>query len=126
MSTQLNTEEQLILDILKNLTKNPDDILITKTTDDIGILLSIKVNISDMPIVIGKGGSMSSSLRTIARALGKSNNVNLRLNFEEPEGSTKVQNAETIFAAPKPVENVSSVYIDSSSLDQDLDDLIIN
>ncbi len=62
--------EQLIEVILKSLLSHPDDIVITRTIDELGVLLSISVHTLDTAIVVGKKGDMAHSLRTIARSMG--------------------------------------------------------
>mgnify|MGYP001614048740 CR=1 FL=1 len=62
--------EELIEYILRVLLSQPDDIVITRTVDELGVLLSISVNKLDLPIIIGKEGEMARALRTIARSMG--------------------------------------------------------
>ena len=62
--------EELIDRILKEILSFPEDIVINRTIDELGVLLSISVNILDLPIIIGKEGDMARSLRTIARSMG--------------------------------------------------------
>ena len=77
--------------ILTNLVTVPEDIKVDRSVDEQGVLLSVKVNVNDMGIVIGKGGIMANSIKTIMRALGKANKMNIRVEFLEPDGSSKTQ-----------------------------------
>ena len=127
MSPLSYIDEKVIYEILKNLTTKPEAIQIVRALDDQGVLISIKVDSSDMGIVIGKAGSMAIALKTVAKAIGKANGINLRLIFEEPEGSTKRNDLEV--KPPVPVSNIKQNLNDSSQsqeFDHDLDDLVIN
>jgi predicted RNA-binding protein YlqC (UPF0109 family) len=75
--------------ILVNLVTSPDDISINREINEQGVVLSVIVNAKDMGIVIGRGGSMASTIKTVMRAIGKANNMNVRVQFLEPDGTIK-------------------------------------
>ncbi|MCD5385290.1 KH domain-containing protein [Candidatus Gracilibacteria bacterium] len=56
--------------IISNLVQNKDDIKIDRTEDELGILLTLKVNKDDMGTIIGKGGNTINSIRTLLRLFG--------------------------------------------------------
>lgn len=93
MSTSKNTNANETIDVsrlmqlISDLVAYPDDVSVIRTIDEKGVLLQIRVNASDMPIIIGRGGIMSNSIKTYMRALGKAHGMNIRLEFLEPEGS---------------------------------------
>ena len=54
--------------IVKNIVKVPDEVIITETTNEDGVVVfNISVNPEDMGRVIGKGGKVINSIRTIMR-----------------------------------------------------------
>jgi uncharacterized protein len=114
---------QVLHEILINLVTSPDEVKIDRKVDEQGVLLSVTVNVKDMGIVIGRNGSMAMSIKTIMRAVGKAHNMNVRVQFLEPDGSIRY--------ADKKIEEESSVatlknHIDSSSIDDDLSEFVIN
>ena len=53
--------------IIENLVDNKEDIVIDRTEDELGVLLTLKINKDDMGIVIWKGWNTINSIRTILR-----------------------------------------------------------
>ena len=75
--------------IVKALVDNPDDVKIDRKVDEMGVLLSLKVNPEDMGQIIGKAGSTARSIRSLVRIVGLKNHARVNLKIEEPEGSTR-------------------------------------
>jgi len=84
-------QDQEFLDhIIKALVSHPEDVKITRNVDEMGVLLSLKLNAEDMGQVIGRQGSTARAIRSLLRIVGLRNNARVNLKIEEPEGSTKV------------------------------------
>lgn len=82
----MNYPEEILLETLaKALVTKEDQISITRTVDDIGILLTLKVAPEDMGKVIGRGGMVAQSLRCILRSVGMKNNDKVNLKIAEPQ-----------------------------------------
>ena len=120
-------------DILKNLILNlvtiPDEVKIERKIDEQGVLLSVMVNSSDMGIVIGRNGSMASAIKTVMRAVGKANKMNVRVQFLEPDGSIRYSNKENFEHNHGDQDQNNSRYHEKtpvSTLDDDLKDFVIN
>ena len=77
--------------IIKEIVNNPDKVEVTRTVDELGVLLSVKVAQEDMGLLIGRSGSTAKAIRTLARIVGMRNNARVNLRIEEPEGSTHVR-----------------------------------
>lgn len=77
--------------IIKSIVNNPDAVVVTRTVDELGVLLSVKVSPEDMGLLIGRSGSTAKAVRTLARIVGMRNNARVNLRIEEPEGSTRGQ-----------------------------------
>jgi uncharacterized protein len=126
----MTLDEQILIDILNNIVTVPDQVKIDRTIDELGVLLAINVAPVDMGIVIGRSGSMSTAIKTIMKAVGKANNMIIRVMFNEPEGSTKGKtysenksyynnNAEApVYQPTAPI--VSQDYSVSTSIDEDM------
>ena len=53
--------------LVKDLVRNPDEVIVTEKKDEKGVLLTVKVAKSDLGSIIGKKGSTAIALRTITR-----------------------------------------------------------
>jgi len=81
------TSDQDFLEYLvKSLVDHPEDVKIDRKVDEMGVLLSLKVNPEDMGQIIGKEGSTARSIRSLVRIVGLKNHARVNLKIEEPEG----------------------------------------
>ena len=83
--------------IVKALVDHPDEVKIDRKVDEMGVLLSLKVNPEDMGQIIGKAGSTARSIRSLVRIVGLKNHARVNLKIEEPEGGR----------APRPIKSES-------------------
>ena len=77
--------------IVKELVDNPKDVKVDRKVDEMGVLLSLKVNSEDMGQVIGKEGSTARSIRSLVRIIGLKNHARVNLKIEEPEGAKPIR-----------------------------------
>ena len=75
--------------VVKSLVENPEDVKISRTVDEMGVLLSLRVNALDMGQVVGRQGATAKAIRSLLRIVGIKNNARVNLKIEEPEGSTR-------------------------------------
>jgi len=94
-------DQEFIESVVKSLVNNPDDVSTTREVDEMGVLVTLKVNPEDMGIIIGRGGQNARAIRTLVRVVGAKNNAHVNLRIEEPEGSDRVR--KTPVTAPAPV-----------------------
>ena len=81
------TADQEFLEyLIKALVDHPEDVKIDRKVDEMGVLLSLKVNPEDMGQIIGKAGSTARSIRSLVRIVGLKNHARVNLKIEEPEG----------------------------------------
>ncbi len=66
--------------VLSSMVEDKDALSIEGKTDELGILLTVKVGDKDMGKLIGKGGQTVKALRTLLRIVG--GNVNQRINLK--------------------------------------------
>lgn len=90
-----NTDQEFVEHIVKSLVNHPDDVVIERRIDEMGVLLTLKVNPADMALVIGKNGSTARAIRTLARIIGLRNHARVNFKIEEPEGSTRARKEES-------------------------------
>ncbi len=87
--------QELLEYILKTLADHPEDVKVEKKVDEMGVLLDVKMNPSDMGIIIGKKGSTVRAIRTILRAVGLKSNARVNLKIEEPEGRKETKSSNS-------------------------------
>ena len=84
--TKASSDQDFLEFIIKALVDNPNDVKIDRKVDEMGVLLSLKVNPEDMGQIIGKEGSTARSIRSLVRIVGLKNHARVNLKIEEPEG----------------------------------------
>lgn len=72
--------KELVEMICKSLVDNPDDVVVTQIDGEQISILELKVNKSDMGLIIGKRGNTANAIRTILNAAGMKEKK--RYNFE--------------------------------------------
>ncbi len=80
----MNIDEKLLGEIVREIVDNPEDVLVERTTDDMGVLLTLRVHPDDMGKVIGKAGNTAKAIRTILRVVGMRRKARVNLKIEEP------------------------------------------
>ncbi len=75
--------------LVKAIVDHPEDVVVERKVDEMGVLLSLKVNPQDMGQVVGRQGSTAKAIRSLLRIVGIKNNARVNLKIEEPEGSTR-------------------------------------
>ncbi|MBI2039264.1 MAG: KH domain-containing protein [Candidatus Niyogibacteria bacterium] len=80
-------QDQEFLDfVVKALVDNPSDVKIDRKVDEMGVLLTMKLNSADMGKIIGRMGNTAKAIRTLLRVVGLKNRSRVNLKIEEPEG----------------------------------------
>lgn len=123
-------DQQFVEYIVKSLVGSPDDVIVERTIDEKGVLLTLTVNPEDLGRVIGKRGVTAQSLRTLLRALGTKNDAryNLKIvnNDGEGYGGSQSQDDNREEQAASGGEDSGSDYAKRSRQElEDLDDLDI-
>ena len=89
-------DKDFIEQVVKMLVDNPDDVKVERKIDEMGVLISLDVNASDMGMVIGREGATAKALRTLLRVIGAKNNARVNLKINEPEGSERKEEKKSI------------------------------
>lgn len=89
--------DQAFLDFtIKALVDNQDAVIITRSVDEMGVLLTLTVAPEDMGKIIGKDGNIAKALRTLLRVVGMKHNARVNLKINEPAGGKKFQDGSTL------------------------------
>jgi len=87
MNDSQGTDRDFIEYVVKQIVDEPDAVEVTRSVDELGVLITLKVGKFDMGKVIGKNGQTAKSLRTLLRVIGSKNNARVNLKIIEPDGS---------------------------------------
>jgi len=115
-------QDQAFLEyIIKAIVNHPDDVKVTRTVDERGVLLVLDINPSDMGYVIGRQGQTARSVRTLLKIVGAKNNARVNLKINEPEGGRGPRpmaagSSAGSYSSPAPAA-VSDEEIDTSAVD---------
>ncbi len=90
---QTYTDQEFVDYVVRALVNKPDKVSSNRTVDEMGVLITLKVDPEDMGYIIGRQGQTARSLRTLLKVVGAKNNARVNLKIEEPEGSTRVPRA---------------------------------
>ncbi len=83
-------EEQNFLEmVVKALVDHPEAVMVTRTVDEMGVLLSLKVHADDMGKIIGRSGNTAKAIRTLLRVVGMKHDARVNLKVDEPEGGRR-------------------------------------
>lgn len=85
---ELPFDQEFIEFVVKAISDYPDDVKTIRQVDEMGVLLTLKVNPADMGKIIGKEGATAKALRTLLRVVGAKNRARINFKIEEPAGST--------------------------------------
>jgi predicted RNA-binding protein YlqC (UPF0109 family) len=112
-------DKQFLESLVKSLVDNPDSVVINRTVDEMGVLLTLDVHADDMGKIIGRSGNTAKAIRTLLRVVGMKNDARVNLKINEPEGG-RGMNSEMAEAMQE--DNPAT---EPKSLDQAIDDLKI-
>lgn len=79
-------DQEFLEFLIKSLVDHPEDVRVDRKVDEMGVLLSLRVNPADMGHVVGRQGGTAKAIRSLLRIVGIKNNARVNLKIEEPEG----------------------------------------
>ncbi|MDO8574219.1 MAG: KH domain-containing protein [bacterium] len=82
-------DQEFLEFLVKALVDHPADVKVERKVDEMGVLLSLKVNPLDMGQVVGRQGATAKAIRSLLRIVGIKNNARVNLKIEEPEGGRR-------------------------------------
>ncbi|MBI2175457.1 MAG: KH domain-containing protein [Parcubacteria group bacterium] len=89
--------------VVKALVDTPSAVKVERKVDEMGVLLSLKLDPNDMGKIIGRNGNTAKAIRSLLRVVGLKNHARVNLKIEEPEGGRR---------APTSVNSTESVMED--------------
>lgn len=89
MTEQKTNDKDFLEYIIKALVDHPEDVKVDRKVDEMGVLLSLKVNPKDMGQIIGRAGATARAIRSLVRIIGLKNQARVNLKIEEPAGGSR-------------------------------------
>lgn len=84
-------DQEFLEYVVKTLVDKPEKVIIKRTVDEMGVLLTLQVDQEDMGKIVGRQGNTAKAIRTLLRVVGMKNNARVNLKINEPEGSTRAE-----------------------------------
>ena len=72
--------------VVKEIVDSPDKVKTERKVDEMGVLIELSVDPTDMGKIIGKEGKTAKAIRTLLRVLGAKEHARVNLKIIEPEG----------------------------------------
>lgn len=122
----MQLDREFVEYVAKALVTKPEAVKVTRSVDDMGVLLELEVDPADMGKIIGRAGATAKSLRTLLRVLGAKNDERVNLKIIEPDGGeVKVPDGDEPVeeAHPKPEPESNRVVEETRAELKEFDDL---
>lgn len=87
-------DQEFVEMIVKQIVGHPDDVTTERAVDEMGVLITLKINPEDMGYVIGRSGQTARAIRTLLKIVGAKNNARVNLKIYEPEGSRRSRSSQ--------------------------------
>ncbi|HEX9664909.1 MAG TPA: KH domain-containing protein [Patescibacteria group bacterium] len=100
-------DQEFVEYIVKSIVSHPDDVQTDRTVDEMGVLITLKINPEDMGYVIGRQGQTARAIRTLLKIVGAKSNARINLKIAEPEGSTRGRRSEADTADVSAVDDLT-------------------
>lgn len=81
-------DQEFLEYVVKSLVNHPEDVQVERSVDEMGVLLTLRVNSADMGQIIGKQGQTIKAIRTLLKIVGLKNRARVNLKLAEPVGGT--------------------------------------
>ena len=82
----MQQDQEFLEFVVKALVDVPDAVKTDRKVDEMGVLITLKVDPTDMGKIIGREGNTAKAIRSLLRVVGIKNNARVNLKIEEPEG----------------------------------------
>ena len=110
----MEKDQEFVEYVVKALVDNPSAVSCDRTVDEMGVLITLKVDSSDLGQVIGRQGQTAKSIRTLLRVVGAKHHARVNLKIYEPEGMRppRPRREDSMTSAPVQTEDVDISAVD--------------
>ena len=88
-------DKEVLETILKAIVTQPEKVLVTRTTDEMGVLLTVKLGEGDAGVVIGNQGQSINAIRSVINIVGRKNQAKVNVKLDVPERRREVAGTES-------------------------------
>lgn len=85
----MEQDQAFLEQVVKALVDNGDAVVVTRSVDEMGVLLTLTVAPEDMGKIIGRDGNIAKAIRTLLRVVGMKHNARVNLKVNEPVGGKR-------------------------------------
>ncbi len=79
-------DQEFLEYVIKALVDSPNAVKVDRKVDEMGVLMTLKIDPADMGKIIGRMGQTAKAIRILLRIVGLKNHARVNLKIEEPEG----------------------------------------
>jgi uncharacterized protein len=79
-------DQEFLEYVVRELVDTPEAVKVERKVDEMGVLLSLRIDPADMGKIIGRNGNTAKAIRSLLRVVGLKNQARVNLKIEEPEG----------------------------------------
>lgn|SRR3989338_2799219 len=113
----MEKDQEFVEYVVKALVDNPQGVTSERTVDEMGVLITLKVDPADLGQVIGRQGQTAKSIRTLLRVVGAKHHARVNLKIYEPEGMrSRPRPSDSMTSAPKPQPQEEEVDLSAVDL----------
>lgn len=118
-------DQQFLEMVVKAIVNKPELVNVTREVDELGVLLTLHVDPSDMGYVIGRRGQMAQALRILLKGVGAKANARINMKIYEPEDARRAhQDSKATTPSSAPVAAPAPRHGEAGLVtDEDLSDL---
>ncbi len=113
----MEKDKQFLEMIVKSIVSVPDAVVVDRTVDEMGVLLTLKIDPADMGYVIGRRGQTAQAIRTLLKIVGAKNNSRVNLKIYDPEGGKHVKTEREHNTSHNDASATQIPDIDTSAID---------
>lgn len=120
----MEKDQNFVEMVVKEIVDNPDKVKTERKVDEMGVLIELTVDPSDMGKIIGKEGKTAKAIRTLLRVLGAKEHARVNLKIIEPETGREVGAAAADESVAAPVASMDEEATDVTPLEESSTEII--
>jgi len=98
--TDVVNDKEFLESIVKSIVNKPEAVVVEREVDEMGVLLTLKVDPEEMGSVIGRKGQTAQAIRTLLKIIGAKNNSRVNLKIYDPNSENNGDERRTTTSEP--------------------------
>lgn len=78
-------DEAFVEMVIKELVNDPSSVKVTRTVDEMGVLLTVEAGPEDVGVIIGRKGETAKAIRHLLRIVGFKHKIRSNLKINTPQ-----------------------------------------